>query len=65
MTETVLIVDDEDGVRRTFQEWLAGMPGVTVYAATRPTGRRRDLPSRPRVHRLVRRPAHQRAPWWP
>ncbi len=33
MTETVLIVDDEDGVRRTFQEWLAGMPGVTVYAA--------------------------------
>ena len=33
MTETVLIVDDEDGVRRTFQEWLVGMPGVTVYAA--------------------------------
>jgi len=33
MTETVLIVDDEDGVRRTFQDWLAGMPGVTVYAA--------------------------------
>ena len=33
MTETVLIVDDEDGVRRTFQEWLADMPGVTVYAA--------------------------------
>ena len=24
MTETVLIVDDEEPVRRTFQEWLAG-----------------------------------------
>ncbi len=33
MTETVLIVDDEDGVRRTFQEWLAGVPGIRVYAA--------------------------------
>ena len=33
MSETVLIVDDEDGVRRTFQEWLADMPGVEVYAA--------------------------------
>ncbi len=33
MTETVLIVDDEDGVRRTFQEWLADVPGVRVYAA--------------------------------
>lgn len=33
MTETVLIVDDEDGVRRTFQEWMVGLPGVTVYAA--------------------------------
>src|SRR5829696_346130 len=33
MTETVLIVDDEDGVRRTFQEWLAALPDVTVLAA--------------------------------
>src|SRR5438552_6103205 len=24
MTETILIVDDEEPVRRTFQEWLAG-----------------------------------------
>ncbi len=33
MSETVLIVDDEDGVRRTFQEWLAGVPGVRVFTA--------------------------------
>lgn len=33
MSETVLIVDDEDGVRRTFQEWLAGVPDVRVYTA--------------------------------
>jgi ActR/RegA family two-component response regulator len=32
MTETVLIVDDEDGVRRTFQEWLATLPNVRVLA---------------------------------
>lgn len=33
MSETVLIVDDEDGVRRTFQEWLTGVPGLRVFAA--------------------------------
>ncbi|MGL6097768.1 MAG: response regulator [Fimbriiglobus sp.] len=34
MSETVLIVDDEDGVRRTFQEWLAGSGlALTVLAA--------------------------------
>ena len=34
MSETVLIVDDEDGVRRTFQEWLtAGIPGARVFVA--------------------------------
>ncbi len=33
MPETVLIVDDEDGVRRTFQEWLAGVPNVRALAA--------------------------------
>ena len=33
MPETVLIVDDEDGVRRTFQEWLAGVPNVRAFAA--------------------------------
>lgn len=33
MTDTILIVDDEDGVRRTFREWLAGEPGVEVLAA--------------------------------
>jgi len=32
MTETVLIVDDEDGVRRTFREWLATVPNVRVLA---------------------------------
>jgi ActR/RegA family two-component response regulator len=33
MTETVLIVDDEDAVRRTFQEWLADSGlGVRVFA---------------------------------
>lgn len=34
MSETVLIVDDEEGVRRTFQEWLqeSGM-GVTIVTA--------------------------------
>lgn len=34
MSEAVLIVDDEDGVRRTFQEWLttSGL-GLRVYAA--------------------------------
>src|SRR5262245_46351595 len=33
MTETVLIVDDEDSVRRTFQEWLAGSGlAVRVFA---------------------------------
>ncbi len=34
MTDTVLIVDDEDGVRRTFQEWLSGVPGLTVLASS-------------------------------
>ena len=34
MTDTVLIVDDEDSVRRTFQEWLASSGfGVRVFAA--------------------------------
>jgi ActR/RegA family two-component response regulator len=33
MTETVLIVDDEDGVRRTFHEWLTSVPGIRVFAA--------------------------------
>jgi two-component system nitrogen regulation response regulator NtrX len=32
MTDTVLIVDDEESVRRTFQEWLSGL-GVHVFAA--------------------------------
>lgn len=32
MTDTVLIVDDEDSVRRTFQEWLTGLAGVRVLA---------------------------------
>ncbi|MBX9628075.1 MAG: response regulator, partial [Gemmataceae bacterium] len=34
MTDTVLIVDDEDSVRRTFEDWLrtAGL-GVRVVAA--------------------------------
>ena len=33
MPETVLIVDDEDGVRRTFVEWLHAAPNVRVLAA--------------------------------
>lgn len=34
MTDTVLIVDDEESVRRTFQEWLASSGlGVRVFAA--------------------------------
>ncbi|MBA4066146.1 MAG: transcriptional regulator [Isosphaera sp.] len=34
MTDTVLIVDDEESVRRTFQEWLAGSGlAVRVFAA--------------------------------
>ncbi len=33
MNETVLIVDDEDGVRRTFHDWLTGLPDVRVFAA--------------------------------
>ncbi len=33
MSETVLVVDDEDGVRKTFVEWLAGLPNVRVLAA--------------------------------
>ncbi|MCI0701306.1 MAG: response regulator [Planctomycetia bacterium] len=33
MTDTVLIVDDEESVRRTFQEWLASaLPGARVFA---------------------------------
>ncbi len=33
MTDTVLIVDDEESVRRTFQEWLtAALPGANVFA---------------------------------
>ncbi len=33
MTDTVLIVDDEESVRRTFQEWLtAAMPDARVFA---------------------------------
>jgi two-component system, NtrC family, nitrogen regulation response regulator NtrX len=32
VTETILIVDDEDGVRRTFREWLATLPEVRVLA---------------------------------
>src|SRR5262245_39844670 len=34
MTDTVLIVDDEESVRRTFQEWLASSGlGARVFAA--------------------------------
>jgi ActR/RegA family two-component response regulator len=34
MSDTVLIVDDEESVRRTFLEWLtAAMPGAEVFAA--------------------------------
>ncbi len=34
MTDTVLIVDDEEPVRRTFQEWLrAGVPAARVLVA--------------------------------
>jgi DNA-binding NarL/FixJ family response regulator len=33
VTDTILIVDDEDGVRRTFREWLAAEPGIEVLAA--------------------------------
>src|ERR671933_7153 len=34
MTDAVLIVDDEEPVRRTFEEWLRGANlGVRVYAA--------------------------------
>lgn len=34
MSETILIVDDEDGVRRTFQEWLTGSGlDLRVFAA--------------------------------
>lgn len=34
MSETILIVDDEDGVRRTFQEWLVGSGlDARVFAA--------------------------------
>src|SRR5580692_797320 len=34
MSDTVLIVDDEESVRRTFQEWLAGSGlGARVFAA--------------------------------
>jgi len=33
MTDTVLIVDDEESVRRTFHEWLASaLPAVRVFA---------------------------------
>jgi DNA-binding NarL/FixJ family response regulator len=33
MTDTVLIVDDEESVRRTFEEWLsAALPGAHVFA---------------------------------
>src|SRR5262245_26433866 len=33
MTDTVLIVDDEESVRRTFQEWLtAALPGAHIFA---------------------------------
>jgi DNA-binding NarL/FixJ family response regulator len=33
VTESILIVDDEDGVRRTFREWLSTLPDVRVLAA--------------------------------
>ncbi len=34
MTDTVLIVDDEESVRRTFQEWLASsLPTARVFSA--------------------------------
>lgn len=33
MNETVLVVDDEDGVRKTFVEWLADLPNVRVLSA--------------------------------
>ena len=33
MTFSVLIVDDEDGVRRTFHDWLKGLADVRVFAA--------------------------------
>src|SRR5262245_21640890 len=34
MTDTILIVDDEESVRRTFQEWLAtALPSANVFVA--------------------------------
>ncbi|MBN9521407.1 response regulator [bacterium] len=33
MSDAVLIVDDEESVRKTFEDWLRGVPGVRVFAA--------------------------------
>ena len=39
MTDTVLIVDDEESVRRTFQEWLAssGLDASVVRLSRMPS----------------------------
>ena len=61
MTDTILIVDDEESVRRTFQEWLAsvGLGGAGVRRRRRrvgPAGRQRapDRPGRPRLEPRLR-----------
>lgn len=33
MNETVLIVDDEDSVRKTFHDWLTGVANIRVFSA--------------------------------
>ncbi len=33
MSDAVLIVDDEESVRKTFEDWLRGVPGLRVFAA--------------------------------
>ena len=53
--ETILLVDDEEPVRRTFQEWLAGLNCRILTAADAEAAARADAdPLSEREHEVLR-----------
>jgi len=57
MIDTVLVVDDEDSVRRTFSEWLAGANlNIRVLAAADAEGYKGEYHVKASVDRALQAP---------